>query len=292
MLSSASVSGRDIVAHHVSAAVGAQRGVRCSQSRKVVNIATGEISWNLNYACVALYIMLGAAAGGGGGTGWSGQRNTHDSHVHVTGDAPGGARASDASSVKLVITWWHGCGRLFLASFARAAAWTRSPAGYLNEVWLRARCAAGEGGVSDVRLYTFDAVLKGCSVRLSIKSIRLRASHHHHHHTQSPASQLHAITHDARTRTHTHHTHTAHVPTLRVSRRRLGVVARALPSAPCPVAAATRGAALPRTAPPCRSRRGTRTRTRTLVASSPHRGRGSRKSGVQHFRQVFMVRQG
>ena len=93
-------------------------------------------------------------------------------------------------------------------------------------------------------------------------------------------------------RTHSH-THSPHVPTLRVSRRRLGVVARALPSAPCPVAAATRGAALPRTAPPCRSRRSHQhPHTRRFVASSPHRGRDSRKSGVQHFRQVFMVRQG
>ena len=84
MLSSASVSGRDIVAHHVSAAVGAQRGVRCSQSRKVVNIATGEISWNLNYACVALYIMLGAAAGGGGGTGVGPVLSTESIALHGT----------------------------------------------------------------------------------------------------------------------------------------------------------------------------------------------------------------
>ena len=47
-------------------------------------------------------------------------------------------------------------------------------------------------------MYTFDAVLKGCSVRLSIKSIRLRASHHHHthnhrHHNYTQLHTTHAL---------------------------------------------------------------------------------------------------
>ena len=64
-----------------------------------------------------------------------------------------------------------------LASFARAAAWTRSPAGYLNEVWLRALRRERGCGQTEVSLRCWlSSTLRQTDVQNSLFITRRRTA--------------------------------------------------------------------------------------------------------------------